>query len=407
MDWFAVSAPGFEPLVALELQRLGIHPHPEVGGVSWQGDLASGMRANLHLRSASRILARVAEFQARSFIELERHLRRLDWPELLGSRSPLKLRVTSRKSRLYHQGAIEERFARELSAALGVPASRASGAPEEEGDAVENGGTEAEGQLLIVRFLRDRCLVSVDSSGELLHRRGYRQQVAKAPLRETLAAALLIALDWAGDRALVDPLCGSGTIPIEGALLARKIPPGLANSERQPRRFAFEEWPAFDADLWGEIVDRARAEIRPQAGIPILGSDRDAGAIEASIANAERAGVEADIRFTVRPLSQVEPPAPEGLLIMNPPYGVRVGQTKALRDLYASIGALARGPFAAWTTALLGADRVLEGQTKLPFREVLRTRNGGIPVRLQSWEAAEEQIGESTPAALRESGRGS
>src|SRR5690606_21549021 len=143
-----------------------------------------------------------------------------------------------------------------------------------------------EGQLVVVRFLRDECLVSADASGALLHRRGYRRAVAKAPLRETLAAAMLTAVGWDGSVPLVDPFCGSGTIPIEAALIARRIAPGIASAELAPRAFAFERWPSFEAGTWSEVVVSARAEVRDATRHPIRGSDRDAGAIAAARANA-------------------------------------------------------------------------------------------------------------------------
>jgi putative N6-adenine-specific DNA methylase len=226
-----------------------------------------------------------------------------------------------------------------------------------------------------VRVVRDRFSISADASGELLHRRGYRLETAKAPLRETLAAAMLLGCEWNGRTPLVDPFCGSGTIPIEAALLACRIAPGLRRS------FAFESWPDFDAALWRRI--RADAESRIVTGVPpIIGSDRDAGAIEASAANAERAGVAAQVEFQNRPLSAIDPAPGEGLLLTNPPYGARIGEEKALRNLYAQLGNVARTRLPGWRVALLGANPRLEGQVGMPLHEVWRTNNGGIPVHL-------------------------
>src|SRR5690606_34166279 len=139
----------------------------------------------------------------------------------------------------------------------------------------------------------------------------------------------------------VDPMCGSGTIPIEAALLARRIPPGLATAEREPRAFAFERWPGHDDDLWRRVVEEARSGILPRAGVPLLASDRDQGALAATESNAGRAGVLDDLTLSVRPLSALEPPPGTGWLITNPPYGARVGDPRALRDLYAALGNLA------------------------------------------------------------------
>lgn len=206
--------------------------------------------------------------------------------------------------------------------------------------------------------------------------------MAKAPLRETLAAALLIASGWDGCAPLLDPMCGSGTIPIEGALLARRIAPGLANAERIPRSYAFGAWTDFEPGAWQAVVEVARGEIRPTTDAAIEGADRDGGAITAALANAERAGVAGDVRFEVRPLSAIAPRPGTGWLVTNPPYGGRVGERARLRDLYAALGNAARRALPDWTIALLSADRQLEAQTGLALQERLRTRTGGIPVRM-------------------------
>jgi putative N6-adenine-specific DNA methylase len=374
---FVVTAPGLEDLAREELRELGVSAVAEPGGVAWEGTREELYAANLRLRTASRVLVRVAEFRARTFFELERHARRVEWERFVEPGSAVGLRVTTRKSRLYHQGAVAQRVREAIEHRCGsVRTTDLPGA--EEGEEAE--GTEE--QLFVVRFLHDRCTISADSSGALLHLRGYRQALARAPLRETLAAACLLGSGWRGDAPLLDPMCGSGTLVMEGALLARRIAPGLAGADREPRRFAFQRWPDFEADLWDRTVAAARAEIRPAPGVPLLGSDRDAGAIEAARSNAERAGVLSDLELSVRPVSAVEPPPGPGWLVTNPPYGARVGETRALRDLYAGLGNVARRSLAGWTLAMLAADPKLEAQVGIPFREAIRTRNGGIPVRL-------------------------
>jgi putative N6-adenine-specific DNA methylase len=375
---FAVAAPGLEALVAAELRELGIGAAPEPGGAAWEGTREQLYAANLRLRTASRVIVRVAEFRAKSFFELERHARRVPWERFVARGGAVRLRVTSRKSKLYHEGAIAERLLAAIDGRVGgIGASgTATGGDEDAGE------REDDAQLFVVRVLRDGFMVSADASGALLHFRGYRQALAKAPLRETLAAAMLRASGWDGAAPLLDPMCGSGTIPIEGALLARRIAPGLASSDRAARRYAFLDWPDFDAAAWDAVVGRAREEVRPAAGVPILGSDRDEGAVEAARANAARAGVAEDVDFAVRPLSAVEPPPGPGWLVSNPPYGLRVGESDALRNLYAALGRTARARLPGWTVALLSADRRLEGQTGIAFDEAFRTSNGGIPVRL-------------------------
>ncbi|HEV7589604.1 MAG TPA: class I SAM-dependent RNA methyltransferase [Longimicrobium sp.] len=374
---FAVAAPGLEALCAAELRALGIAAAAEPGGAAWEGTMDDLYRANLWLRTASRVVVRAATFRARTFIELERHARKVPWERWVVPGRAVRLRVTSKKSKLYHEGAIAERLLGFIEDRVGgIGATSAVKGPEDEPD---DGG---DAQLFVVRVLRDEVTISADSSGALLHLRGYRQAVAKAPLRETLAAAMLLGAGWRGDSPLLDPMCGSGTIPIEAALLARNVAPGLASASRQPRAFAFTAWPGHDAALWERAVAGARDALLPAAPVPIAGSDRDAGAVDAARANAERAGVAGDVDFAVRPVSAMEPPARPGLLICNPPYGVRVGESDALRNLYAALGRTARARCPGWTVALLAAERKLEAQVGIPFTEAFRTSNGGIPVRL-------------------------
>ena len=370
LDVFAVTAPGLEPLCAGELAALGISPTVQDGGVAWSGDSASIARANLWSRTASRIIVRLAEFRARTFFELERHAKRLPWDRFVAPSSAVTFRVTCRKSKLYHSGAVAERLAESL--ARHVAGAQVTPAV---ADDDENVAASAS-QLFIVRVLHDTVTVSSDSSGALLHLRGYRQQLAKAPLRETLAAALLLAAGWSGDEPLFDPMCGSGTIPIEAARLARRIAPG------RDREFAFLRWPDADRRMWSSLVEDARSRELAASPVSIAGADRDAGAIRAAQANAERAGVARDINFAVQPISSMESDEGPGLIASNPPYGVRIGESDGLRNLYAQLGNVIRGSRPGWRIALLSADRALERQLRLPLEERLRTRNGGIPVRV-------------------------
>lgn len=380
---FAVTAPGLEPLTASELGAIGIRGEAAPGGVAWEGSLEELYEANLRLRTASRVIVRIGSFTARAFYELERHLKRVEWERFVEPGGGVRLRVSSGKSKLYHERAIAERVLRAIRERVGdVSAAAVPGEPDDDaGDesAVSAAGAE---QLFIVRFHRDRCTVSADASGELLHRRGYRVALARAPLRETLAAAMLQAAGWDHETPLLDPFCGSGTIPIEAALVARRIAPGLTRPDRTPRAYAFEKWREHDPALWERVVGRAAGEILAAAPAPILGSDRDDGAIAAAVANAERAGVDADLVLEQKPLSAIEPPHGPGCLVTNPPYGLRVGERAPLRNLYAALGRIARERLGGWTVALLGADPLLEAQMGLELEELLRTRNGGIPVRL-------------------------
>lgn len=381
---YAVTAPGLESLTAAELRRLGIEPTGvEPGGVSFQGNLADVARANLWLRTASRILVRLGTFHVRALGELERKAGLLPWREWLVADQPLTVRATCRKSRLFHQGAVAERV---IAAAGGRPPEDAALSTDEE--------AEPAAQLVVVRLFRDEATISLDSSGSLLHRRGYRLETAKAPLRETLAAALLLGSGWHPVEPLVDPFCGSGTIPIEAALLARRLPPGLHRS------FAFQRWAAWNETEWRSLIDAARDQSLSRAPSAIIAADRDAGAIAAGRGNAARAGVEQDIEFRCEALSLLDPPTGTGHLITNPPYGVRVGDPRALRDLYARLGQVARERLAGWRLTLLLPTVPLERATGLAFTESLRTSNGGLTVRVVHARAQARGVVDGPAGAL-------
>ena len=357
----AVCSPGLAPFAAAELGRLGVGAR----GLEFEGSLAELYRASLHLRAADRLLLRLGEFPAAAFPALAHGALRLPWERVLAPERPVAFRVSCVKSKLYHERAIAERLAAAVERRLG----RASPA----GKFDEN-SAEPQPQLFFARLERDRCSVFADASGALLHKRGYRLATAKAPLRETMASALVTASGWTPDAPLLDPFCGSGTIAIEAALLARRIAPGLS------RRFAFMDWPGFDAALWERLKEEARG-----AGIhmplTILASDRDAGAIRAALANAERAGVADAIRFSCRAVSAVEPPAKKGWIVTNPPYGVRVGEKKPLRDLYARLGAVLRERCPGWRATILSADARLLAASGLDLKEGAPMMNGGLTVR--------------------------
>jgi putative N6-adenine-specific DNA methylase len=191
---------------------------------------------------------------------------------------------------------------------------------------------------------------------------------------------MLLGSEWPGTVPLIDPMCGSGTIAIEAALLARRIAPGVN------RRFAFQRWPEFDESAWAQMVADARDQELARAPTSVKGSDRDAGAIEAARANAERAGVAGDVELDRRPVSAIEPPSGRGWVVVNPPYGVRVAEAGAVRDLYAALGNVLRARFRGWRLALLSASESLERQVGVRLHERLSTLNGGIPVRLVTGE---------------------
>jgi len=360
-DCFAIAAPGLEPLVARELDALGISGNAVTGGVTFHATSEQLYLANLWLRIASRVIVRLATFHAAEFHELERHARRVPFERVIAPGAAVDVHVSCRKSRLYHSDAVAERIRRAMERRTGsVVAASDSGV------------------LLIVRLSHDECTISVDSSGALLHRRGYRLATAKAPLRETMAAALLAG--WDGGCALVDPFCGSGTIAIEAALIARHRAPGIA------RDFGFMRWPEFDGALWATVCSRAQASERFQGGtasIPIVAADRDGGGTQAARDNAERAGVGGDIDLRTQSISELEAPASSGWLVTNPPWGVRLGDEAKLRDLYARFGQVARRRLPGWQVRVLAPEASrLKQISQLPLAPSIRTANGGIPVAI-------------------------
>ena len=376
LSCFAIVAPGLEPFAIAEAQALGLNVAAEQGGFAWTGTAESALLANVALRIASRVLIRLASFEARSFAELERHARKIEWNRVITPGEAVRFRVTCKKSKLYHSDAVAQRLADALKRA--VPSARVEG-----GSIADDEADEApeDAALIIVRVMRDRCTVSADSSGALLHRRGYRLASTKAPLRETIAAAMLEASGWDAVSPLVDPLCGSGTIPIEAALKARGVAPGAQRS------FAMERWPTFPAGLGERLRERlAEGELRIADAI-IAASDRDAGAITAAMANADRAGVIADIQLAIHSLSAADfPIADRGWVVTNPPYGVRVGESDRVRDLWAQLGNVLRERASGWKLTLLSPDVALERQLRIPLHAATALSNGGIPVRLMVGE---------------------
>lgn len=375
---FAVTTPGLETFTALELYNLGYLPlSPSgsatkgiIGGVDFMGDFKTIYRANLNLRTASRILLRLGEFHTATFSELKKHIQNLPWFEYLHPDQSIAIRVSCHKSRLYHSDAVGREVVKSIGASIGKPVVHTKF------DENQPGSTP---QLIFIRIVNDICTISVDTSGHLLHRRGYRLGTAKAPLRETLAAGLLFASNWDRHSPLIDPFCGSGTIAIEAALLAHQIPPGIS------RKFAFMNWPKFQEKLWSDILsDQQQVPCITNSAnshCMIMASDRDAGAIRIAKSNAERAGVSQYIEFSQCSVSAIEPFG-KGWIITNPPYGVRVSENKDLRNLYAQFGNVMRSKCSGWQVTIMCNDQSLLHQLKIPLDSSLSFINGGISVRV-------------------------
>lgn len=370
--------PGLEELVAAELGALGLKSaRVTTGGVRFTATSRQLYAANLWLRTATRVVVRIAHFEARSFATLEAEAEAIDWDAWLTEGRPARFRVSSTGSKLQHTGAIAERLHRVTGCPPMDRTERLD--PAFEVDPLE---TPLE-QLVVVRVVHDEVTISIDSSGAPLYQRGWRQDVAKAPLRESLAAALLLAAEWDPGSPLIDPMCGSGTIAIEAALLARGLAPGRG------RAFAFADWPVFEPGTWASVIEQARKveqdhqHERARAGVAIVASDRDGGAIQATMANADRAGVAGDLEIWQRSVSHLVPVGSgPGLVLSNPPYGRRVRGGPDVADLYARLGAVARTQLPGWRVGLLVDDAAAARRTGLALVDRLRTTNGGIPVHL-------------------------
>ena len=352
---FLATLPGLEPELAAEAREAGF-PLPKVqpGGVAIRGGWTDVWRANLDLRGASRVLARVGGFPVFHIAQLDKRARKVDWRAVFGPDVPVKVEATCRRSKVWHDRAAAERIGRALEAA-GVP-------------------TGEGGLRLSARIEDNYCTLSVDTSGAPLHQRGHKQAVGKAPLRETMAALFLRACGYAGTEPVVDPMCGSGTFVIEAAEIAMGLAPGRSRS------FAFERLASFDAEAWAGM----KAEQRPRAtDLRVHGYDRDAGAVRMAEENATRAGVAGICRFARQAVSELTPPdGPPGLLIANPPYGGRVGDTRALYALYGAFGTVLRARFAGWRAGIVTSEPALARATGLAPDEGPPVPHGGLKVRL-------------------------
>jgi putative N6-adenine-specific DNA methylase len=361
---FVSALPGLEPALEAEAEALGLSPQRVEGGVELTGAPGLYQEANLRLRTASRVLLRLGRFAAPDVAALTKGLAGLPLGKVWDGRTAPSLSVALHRSRLKGQDAVMAAAAR----AWGLPSVERAGPLDEE---------VSEGLTLLVRLEGDTCTVSADTSGEALHRRGYRQEVSRAPLRETLAAGILVLAGYDGVEPLVDPMCGSGTFLIEGAWMSRRRAPGLS------RAFAFERFPGFDAAGWAERKARAQAESLPVPRSVLRGYDINAGALGTARRNARRAEVTLTLeRQDVRTLALPSGPGP-GLVVVNPPYGKRVGEAEDLPGLYRALGATFRRTFAGWRAAVLvPEEQGLIRALGLPEARSLPVRNGGLRCRL-------------------------
>ncbi|MEH6474220.1 MAG: hypothetical protein V7727_00965 [Sneathiella sp.] len=353
-----VTVPGLEPPLLEEAREKGFKDLTRIkGGLVLNGTWEDVWRANLEMRGASRILVRLGSFHAVHLAQLDKRARKFPWGDFLKPGVPVRVEVMSRKSRIYHKKAAQERIELALNEEAGVP-------------------TSAEADISIkVRIFEDLCTISVDTSGEGLHIRGHKEALNKAPMRETLASLLLRRCSYRGQMPVVDPMCGSGTFVIEAAEIATGMQPGRS------RKFAFQKLTTFDEDRWNAL--KANAETK-ETDLRFYGYDRDEGAIKRSRANAKRAGILDLTEFNTQTISELTPPeGPPGLVIINPPYGVRIGEAKQLFPLYQTLGNSLLNRFQGWRVGLVTNSSALAGSTGLPFTATVTPfSHGGIRVNL-------------------------
>lgn len=355
---FIVTAPGLESVLCAEVQAKGFRePTPVKGGVTVKGGWPEVWRANLELRGATRVLARIAAFRALHLAQLDKRARKVAWGDVLRPDAPVRVEASCKASRIYHAGAAAQRIQRAIQEELGAPVS-----------------DEAE-IVVKARIDDDLCTISVDTSGDSLHKRGHKEAVNKAPMRETLAALFLRQCGYDGAEPVVDPMCGSGTFVIEAAEIAAGLQPGRS------RHFAFEQLASFDEAAWQRLRGTGGGA---KPSVRFYGSDRDAGAIAMSRANAERAGVADLTEFRQHAISDLVPPeGPPGLVIVNPPYGGRIGDKKPLFALYGAFGQTLLARFAGWRVGLVTNEESLAKATGLPFAPpAVSVSHGGIRVSL-------------------------
>lgn len=365
-EMFATTAKGLEEVLAAELLGLGAANVQQVaGGVSFAGDLALLCRANLWLRTANRVLLRLADFPCTTPEELYQGVKAISWHEWLTPRLTLAVSCALKDSALTHSGYV----ALKAKDAI-VDAMRAHFG---ERSSVDTRNPDVPIQLYIKR---NHCTVYLDTSGDPLDRRGYRLDRGEAPLREHLAAGLLLISGWQGDVPLYDPFCGSGTILVEAALIAANRAPGLLRE-----RFAFLRWPGFPEATWRHERQAAEAAQRP-IGTAIMGSDQSATTLANARANLERAGITSGVACSKRAFTDFSPDQGAGVIVCNPPYGARMGDEAELVTLYRQLGDVMKQRCSGCRAFILTRQGVLAKEVGLrPARRHV-IWNGPIECRL-------------------------
>jgi putative N6-adenine-specific DNA methylase len=355
---FLVAVPGLEGPLEAEARAFGFDGVTRVaGGVEVRGALSEAARANRELRCAVRVLWRVAQFRAPHLAQLDKRARKVAWRDWLRADVPVKVEAVCRRSKIYVNKAARQRLVGAIEAA---------------------GVTVADSAEVVVklRLEDDLAVVSIDTTGEALHRRGHKTFVGKAPMRETMAAGFLHVLGYDGSQRVVDPMCGSGTHLIEAAEIALGLMPGRS------RRFAYQSLVAAP-ETEGASPRRGYLDPDDREQVRFFGYDRDAGAVRGAIGNAERAGVASLCKFERQAISDLAPPeGAAGIVLVNPPYGGRIGDRKLLFGLYGALGGVLSERFSGWTVGIITGDGGLAKATGLALDAFGPVDHSGTKVQM-------------------------
>jgi putative N6-adenine-specific DNA methylase len=406
--YFAVSARGIEAVTAAELEQLGAQAvRPVPGGVHFEGDLRLLYRASLWLRTASRILRPLRDFAAQTPEMLYSQTRRVRWEDFLDPSKTLAVHATieGAASRSEHAKAHPPdrrdpprgQFAARKPAPQGINHSMFAALKVK--DAIVDRLRREQGSrpnvdkdnpdiLVHAHFAGGRCTLSLDATGSSLHERGYRVRTTAAPLKETLAAAIIDLTGWDGRAPFFDPMCGSGTLVIEAALKALRIAPGLARDS-----FGFQRWPEFDGTVWQEVVNDAKQEKLAAPPGEFIATDRDPDAAEAAQENARQAGVEKFVKFSIRQFGAMTPPTSQpGFLVTNPPYGSRLGEEAEVQALYEEMSEVLKARYAGWQVFIMAGNLGLARHITLPATQKIKLNNGPLECRLLKFEIPGKEV---------------
>ena len=368
--FFAPCPRGLEALLAVELGELGAEDVvPVDGGVGFGGTLSLAYSVNLHSRVASRVLWQIGDGRYRDEEDIYRGVYGLDWQRLFNPGLTVRVNVAAVASPLRSLEFITLRI---KDAACDKFRAQTGSRPSVD---------TAQPDVRIHAFLdAERFTIYLDTSGEPLFKRGSRQIAGEAPLRENLAAGILKLAGWTPGTPLLDPMCGSGTLLIEAAQIARGIPPGYK------RGFAFEKLRSFDAEKWASIKGEAEAHIRNDAGAPIFGSDLFGDALKLARENLAVSGLADSVNLKQANVLEISAPAAEGVLVTNPPYGVRLGEQENLAAFYPQLGNVLKRKFAGWRAYLFTADLRLPKLIRLSPSKRTPLYNGPLECRLYEFK---------------------